>query len=104
MSQEPETRARQALDAAPLSEAPPEEVRRAQEERLIKAWKAPEGWRYWTEVNNTEVGKWYTAAAFGFFLFGGVLALLMRIQLAVPGNTFLSADLYNQMFTLHGSI
>ena len=60
--------------------------------------------RYWSSVNNTDVGLWYSGAAFCFFLFGGVLALLIRIQLAYPGNTFLSADTYNQVFTLHGSI
>ncbi|HWN44160.1 MAG TPA: cytochrome c oxidase subunit I [Thermoanaerobaculia bacterium] len=91
-------------DPEPLAAAPPEEVQRGQVERLLKAWKIPEGWRYWSEVNNAVVGIWYTAAAFLFFLFGGALALLMRIQLAVPGNDFLSADLYNQIFTLHGSI
>src|SRR5690606_21803232 len=42
--------------------------------------------------------------AFGFFLFAGVLALLMRVQLAFPESGFLSADLYNQIFTLHGSV
>ena len=47
---------------------------------------------------------WYIGAAASFFLFGGVLALLMRIQLAVPGNDFLSAEQYNQIFTLHGSV
>ena len=91
-------------DPEPLEHAPPEAVQRAQEERLLQAWKTPEGWRYWSAVNNSEVGLWYTAAAFFFFLFGGVLALLMRIQLAVPGNDFLSAELYNQVFTLHGSV
>ncbi|HEX5733575.1 MAG TPA: cytochrome c oxidase subunit I [Blastocatellia bacterium] len=91
-------------DPGPLREAPPKELQRAQEERLLKAWKVPEGWRYWSEVNNTEVGLWYTIATCLFFLFGGVLALLMRIQLAVPGNDFLSAETYNQVFTLHGSV
>ena len=91
-------------DPEPLEHAPPEAVQRAQAERLLQAWKTPEGWRYWSAVNNSEVGLWYTAAAFFFFLFGGVLALLMRIQLAVPGNDFLSAELYNQIFTLHGSV
>ncbi len=91
-------------DPEPLPAAPPEHVQRGQEERLLKAWKIPEGWRYWSAVNNADVGIWYTAAAFFFFLFGGVLALLMRIQLAVPGNDFLSAELYNQIFTLHGSV
>ena len=38
-----------------------------------------------------------------FFLMGGIEALLMRIQLARPDNTFLSAYLYNEMFTMHGT-
>ncbi|MBW3535427.1 MAG: cbb3-type cytochrome c oxidase subunit I, partial [Gemmatimonadetes bacterium] len=80
------------------------ELQRAQEERLRAAWKTPEGWRYWSAVNNTEVGIWYAASSFLFFLFGGVLALLMRVQLAAPGNDAVSADLYNQLFTLHGSM
>ncbi|ABA58238.1 Cytochrome c oxidase [Nitrosococcus oceani ATCC 19707] len=91
-------------DVEPLAEAPPLEVQRAQEERLLKAWKTPQGWRYWSAVNNSEVGMWYTGAAFAFFLFGGILALLMRTQLAVPENDFVSADTYNQLFTLHGSV
>ena len=37
-------------------------------------------------------------------LFAGVLALLVRAQLAVPENDLLSADLYNQAFTLHGTV
>jgi cytochrome c oxidase subunit I+III len=91
-------------DPEPLPHAPPEAVQRAQQERLLEAWKTPVGWRYWSAVNNSEVGLWYTTVAFCFFLFGGLLALLMRLQLAVPGNNFLSADLYNQIFTLHGSV
>lgn len=71
--------------------------------RLKKAWETPTGWRYFSAVNNTEVGKWYMLTAFVFFLCAGVLALLMRIQLAVPGNTFLSPEFYNQAMTLHGS-
>jgi cytochrome c oxidase subunit I+III len=91
-------------DPGPLAHEPPRELQRAQEERLLKVWESPKGWRYWSAVNNTEVGVWYTATAFLFFLFGGVLALLIRIQLAVPGNQFLSADTYNQVFTVHGSV
>jgi cytochrome c oxidase subunit I+III len=91
-------------DPEPLPQAPPETVQRAQEARLLQAWKVPEGWRYWSEVNNTEVGRWYTAAVFLFFLFGGALALLIRLQLAIPSNTLFSADFYNQVFTLHGSV
>ena len=93
-----------AGDVEPLATQPPGELRRAQEERLLRAWRMPRGWRYWSAVNNSEVGLWYTAATFLFLLFGGVLALMMRTQLAVPGNEFLSAELYNQVFTVHGSV
>ncbi|WP_181706691.1 cytochrome c oxidase subunit I [Chthonobacter rhizosphaerae] len=80
------------------------ERRRTQEVRLRKAWETPSGWHYWTAVNNTEVGVWYTATAFAFMLFAGVLALIMRAQLAVPENDLVSADFYNQAFTLHGTV
>ncbi len=91
-------------DIEPLPKEPSKELQRAQEERLLKAWKTPTGWRYWSAVNNSEVGLWYTTAAFGFFIFGGALALLMRTQLAFPNNDFLTAEQYNQIFTLHGSV
>ncbi len=80
------------------------EERAAQEAQLREVWRTPSGWRYWTSVNNTEIGLWYGAAAFIFMLFAGVLALLVRVQLAVPGNDFLSADTFNQAFTLHGTV
>jgi len=89
---------------APLAAAPPLELQRAQAARLLAAWKIPTGWRYWSAVNNTVVGLWYVVLTLVFFLFGGVLALVMRLQLAAPGNTVVSADHYNQIFTLHGSV
>ncbi|MEZ4421956.1 MAG: cytochrome c oxidase subunit I [Gemmatimonadota bacterium] len=91
-------------DPGPLEGPLDPELQQAQVERLLKVWKGPSGWRYWSAVNNSEVGRWYTAAACCFFLFGGMLALVMRIQLAVPNNDFVSADLYNQLFTLHGTV
>ena len=78
-------------------------VRRAQEDRLREVWAAPKGWRYWSAVNNTEVGIWYTALSFIFMLIAGVLALIMRAQLAVPENNLVTPDFYNQAFTLHGT-
>ena len=87
----------------PRPETDPERVR-AQTERLLAAWKTPTGWRWWSAVNNSEVGLWYTAAAFAFFLFAGALALVMRLQLAVPENDLVSPELYNQLFTMHGSV
>jgi cytochrome c oxidase subunit I+III len=91
---------------SPVHSSPQDDpgVRRAQAERLKEVWASGKSWRYWSAVNNSEVGLWYTATAFAFFLFAGVLALLMRTQLAVPDNDFLSAELYNQVFTLHGTV
>ncbi|HTU61023.1 MAG TPA: cbb3-type cytochrome c oxidase subunit I, partial [Polyangiales bacterium] len=91
-------------DPEPLPERPPESLIRAQAERLRKAWKTPEGLAYFTSVNNTQVGLWYTAMTLVFFLYAGVLALIMRLQLAQPGNHVVSPELYNQIFTVHGSV
>jgi cytochrome c oxidase subunit I+III len=91
-------------DVGPLREAPPEALQREQAKRLTEVWETPSGWRYWSSVNNSDVGVWYVSMCFIFFLFAGVLALLMRVQLARPGGTFLSADTYNQVFTVHGSV
>ena len=54
-------------------------------------------------VDHKRIGILYIYSAFIFFLAGGTEALLMRIQLARPDNKFLSADLYNQIFTMHGT-
>jgi cytochrome c oxidase subunit I+III len=86
----------------PGSERTPEQ--RAQEERLHRTWEPPKGWRAPSEVNNSFVGTWYIVAVFAFFAFGGALALLMRTQLAVPGNDFVDAALFEQLFTMHGSV
>jgi cytochrome c oxidase subunit I+III len=77
--------------------------RRGSDRRLTAAWETPQGWRYFSEVNNTSVGLWYFATAFVFLLLGGVLALLIRLQLAVPGWQVLDAETYNQVFTMHGT-
>jgi len=54
-------------------------------------------------VDHKRIGILYIYSAFIFFLIGGLEALLMRLQLAKPDNTFLSADTYNQVFTMHGT-
>jgi cytochrome c oxidase subunit 1 len=46
----------------------------------------------------------YLVTSFGFFLIGGLMALLMRAELARPGLQILSVDQYNQLFTMHGTI
>jgi cytochrome c oxidase subunit 1 len=50
------------------------------------------------------IGKMYLVTSFVFFMVGGVLALLMRAELARPGMQFLSPEQYNQLFTMHGTI
>lgn len=65
--------------------------------------KSSHGWRSWINtVDHKKIGIMYGAASFFFLLVGGFEALLIRTQLAVPGNQLLSADLYNQVFTMHG--
>ncbi|WP_108396354.1 cytochrome c oxidase subunit I [Devosia submarina] len=75
-----------------------------EEQQLAKVWETPKGWSILSDVNNSTVGKWYIGASFAFMLFGGALALIMRTQLAVPDNGLVSAQTYNQLFTLHGTV
>jgi len=50
------------------------------------------------------IGRMYLVTSFVFFMLGGVMALLMRAELARPGMQFLSPEQYNQLFTMHGTI
>jgi cytochrome c oxidase subunit I+III len=73
-------------------------------ERLKAIWRPPRGLRFLTAINNNYVGTFYVTTAFGFFLLAGILALVMRAQLAIPENDLLSPNRYNQFFTMHGTI
>ena len=73
-------------------------------EQLEKVWRKPRGWQYLTAVNNNYIGFYYVVAAFVFFLLAGVLALVMRVQLAAPLQTILPPDTYAQFFTMHGTV
>ena len=57
-----------------------------------------------TTTDHKKIGILYLINSFSFFVIGGVLALLMRAQLARPNGHVLSAHAYNQAFTLHGTI
>src|ERR1044072_1479675 len=73
--------------------------------QIEETWGVPSGLLGWfTVIDHRTIGKRYIATAFVFFLIGGVLAALMRIQLAAPENRFLGPDLYNQIFTMHGTV
>ena len=65
------------------------------------------GRRFYRMITSTDhkvIGNMYLVTAFGFFLFGGVLALAIRAELAFPGIQFLQYETYNQFFTMHGTI
>jgi cytochrome c oxidase subunit I len=66
--------------------------------------KATTGFSSWfTTVDHKKIGILYGATAMMFFVFGGVEALLIRLQLAGPNGTVLTAAQYNTMFTMHGT-
>jgi cytochrome c oxidase subunit I len=72
--------------------------------RLDRIWRTPSGLiGALTSVDHKVIGRRYILTAFIFLFLGGFLALLMRTQLAGAEKHVLSADLYNQVFTMHGS-
>lgn len=60
-------------------------------------------WDWLTTVDHKKIAILYLASGGLFFVIGGIEAMLIRIQLAVPDNDFLSAGLYNQILTMHGT-
>src|SRR6266480_5465 len=60
-------------------------------------------WSWFTTVDHKKIGILYGATALLFFVAGGVEALLIRLQLAGPNGTVLTAAQYNTMFTMHGT-
>ncbi|RDI46326.1 cytochrome c oxidase subunit I [Nocardia mexicana] len=68
---------------------------------------APKGSYIWNVVTTTDpklLGIMYIVTSISFFLIGGLMALLMRGELARPGLQFLSTEQFNQLFTMHGTI
>jgi cytochrome c oxidase subunit I+III len=71
---------------------------------LERTWQRPPGFIGWlTQVNHKAVGMRYIVTGFVFFLLAGIDALRMRLQLAVPENTVLSAPAYDAAFSMHGT-
>jgi cytochrome c oxidase subunit I+III len=93
------------FDHALYERFPTPEPRPAEElTELKRIWCGPKGLDFLKAVNNNFVGIYYVGAAFLFFVLAGVLALLMRTQLALPMNGFLDQETYNQIFTMHGTV
>ncbi|ONG53556.1 cytochrome c oxidase subunit I [Pseudoroseomonas deserti] len=76
----------------------------AEEAALARAWsRRPGFWGALAAVDHKVIGRRYIATAFVFLLLGGLAALAMRWQLATPEARWLTPDLYNQLFTTHGT-
>ena len=72
--------------------------------RLEKVWgTAPGIWGTLTTVDHKIIGRRYITTAFLFLFLGGISAILMRLQLAQPESWLIGPDLYNQLFTMHGT-
>ncbi|MEZ4675301.1 MAG: cbb3-type cytochrome c oxidase subunit I [Caldilineaceae bacterium] len=70
----------------------------------LPALRSDEGLLSWiATTDHKKIGILYLLVTLGFFGIGGLEALLLRIQLAKPENSFLSPELYNQIFTMHGT-
>jgi cytochrome c oxidase subunit 1 len=65
----------------------------------------PSGFLKWiTSTDHKVIGKSYTITAFIFFLIAGCMAMVIRTQLASPDNHIVSQHVYNELFTMHGSV
>ncbi|KAA9379779.1 cytochrome c oxidase subunit I [Microbispora cellulosiformans] len=60
--------------------------------------------KWLSSTDHKVIGHLYLITSFVFFLIGGVMALVMRAELAQPGLQFVSSEQFNQLFTMHGTI
>ena len=71
--------------------------------RLTRLWETEPGIKgFFGTVDHKEIGLRYIVTAFILLVLGGIEALIMRVQLATPGATFLTPEAYNQLFSTHG--
>jgi len=80
----------------------PEPIRLHKE--LSAIWETPPGIAQLSAVNHTIVGKRFILTAFVFFAIGGLLAMLIRVQLATSSTAFVGPERYSQFFTMHGTV
>jgi cytochrome c oxidase subunit I+III len=73
-------------------------------DRLARSWEEGSGLYAWLiSTNHKSISKRYIVTAIVFFILGGIEAGMIRAQLARPENGLIGPDLYNQIFTMHGS-
>src|SRR5690606_26922296 len=81
-------------------EMPGNEIQR----KLEQVWENPSGWRSLSIVHHTVIGLRFMVVGMFFFLVGGLLAMLIRTQLARPEQDIIDAEIYAQAFTMHGTV
>ncbi len=91
---------RELPEGEPIAEAEDQRLHR----ELERTWAVPGGIVGWLSVvDHRSIGRRYIVTAFVFFVLAGILAALMRLQLAFPESELIGPDLYNQIFTVHGT-
>src|SRR5689334_969058 len=98
-------------EALPMREDTPEppplitvDVENDVRAKLSATWREKSGlWGWLISTNHKSIAKRYIVTALIFFALGGIEAAMMRMQLSRPENRFIGPDLYNQIFTIHGS-
>ena len=69
-----------------------------------KSAKGGHAWNILTTTDHKQLGIMYLIMSFTFFAIGGLMALLIRVELFHPGLQFLSNEQFNQLFTMHGTV
>jgi cytochrome c oxidase subunit 1 len=77
----------------PLTEAPPRERPRGS---VLVSWI--------TTTDHKVIGYLYLITSFAFFLLAGLMAMVIRAELAEPGTQMVSNEQFNQLFTMHGTV
>jgi cytochrome c oxidase subunit I+III len=91
-----------STDSNTITPAPVDPIRL--HKQLSRIWDTQPGLGRLAAVNHTVLGKRFMIAALVFFAIGGVLSMLIRIQLATPDSAFVGPEVYNQIFTMHGTV
>ncbi|MCK9469367.1 MAG: cytochrome c oxidase subunit I, partial [Porticoccaceae bacterium] len=73
-------------------------------QRFERVWGSLPGWGALAAVNHTAIGVRFMVTGMVFFVVGGLLAMLLRTQLALPAQEIVTPAVYNQLFTMHGTV
>ncbi|HZP30796.1 MAG TPA: cbb3-type cytochrome c oxidase subunit I, partial [Acidimicrobiia bacterium] len=93
-----------ATTVEPAGPGPAVPVDALEREELLEPFKDKPGIPgFLTTVDHKRIGMRYIYTSFAFFFVAGILALVMRVQLAGPDRDVVGPQLYNELFTVHGT-